>query len=126
MMTYHTVRQQSLELIRGLSAEDTQLQSMPEASPLKWHLAHTTWFFETFLLKPHRKGYQVIDPCFEFLFNSYYNSVGERHPRPMRGLLSRPSLEQVLNYRAWVDEAISQWLDSLPSSLQPILLTGLH
>lgn len=126
MTSFHSVRQQSLKLIQGLSAEDTQLQSMPDASPLKWHLAHTTWFFETFLLKAHKSDYPVFDDHFEYLFNSYYDSVGERHPRPIRGLLSRPSLEQILAYRAHVDHAMAQWLDALPENLRPILTIGLH
>lgn len=126
MMSYQSVRQQSVRLITGLSAEDTQLQSMPDASPLKWHLAHTTWFFETFLLKPHCDAYQIFDPRFEFLFNSYYDSVGARHPRPQRGLLSRPSLEQVLAYRRHVDDAMATWLNAIPEELKPVLTIGLH
>ncbi|MGB0922600.1 MAG: ergothioneine biosynthesis protein EgtB [Alphaproteobacteria bacterium] len=84
------------------------LQSMADASPTKWHLAHTTWFFETFVLKPNQTGYQPFDPAYEFLFNSYYNAVGAQFSRPDRGLLSRPSLQDILAYRAHVDQAMQQ------------------
>ncbi|REM27291.1 ergothioneine biosynthesis protein EgtB, partial [Mycobacterium tuberculosis] len=76
-------------------AEDQCIQSMPDASPTKWHLAHTTWFFESVLLQPHAGGYQPFDPRFLYLFNSYYEALGPRHPRPQRGLLTRPSLDEV-------------------------------
>src|SRR5688572_7343470 len=79
---------------------------MPDASPVKWHLAHTTWFFETFVLLPHLPGYRQFDAAYGYLFNSYYNAIGERHPRPERGMLSRPSLEEVRAYRQHVDEAL--------------------
>src|SRR6266700_2811251 len=80
--------------------------SAPDASPVKWHLAHTIWFFETFVLGPHLPGYRVHDSAFRFLFNSYYNAIGDRHPRPRRGLLSRSSLDAVRAYRSHVDEAM--------------------
>jgi ergothioneine biosynthesis protein EgtB len=83
---------------------------MPDASPVKWHLAHTTWFFETFVLLPHRRGYRPFDPAYRVLFNSYYNAVGDRHPRPERGLLSRPGLGEVLAYRHHVDLAMQDLL----------------
>lgn len=105
---YRQVRQASLDLTRGLTAEDQQVQSMPDVSPTKWHLAHVTWFFETFLLLPRLEGYQLFDADFSYLFNSYYEQVGERHPRPARGLLTRPSLAAVLEYRAHVDEAMAR------------------
>ena len=104
---YRTVRARSLALATPLSAEDAMVQSMPDASPAKWHLAHTTWFFERFVLGA-RDGYQPIDPSWDYLFNSYYQSVGPMHARPQRGLLSRPTLAQVLDYRARVDERIEQ------------------
>jgi ergothioneine biosynthesis protein EgtB len=110
---YRAVRQTSLALAAPLSAEDCALQSMPDASPVKWHLAHTTWFFETFLLEAMR-GYRVFDPAFRVLFNSYYQAVGERHPRPERGLLSRPGLDAVLAYRSHVDLAIQDLLAREP------------
>ena len=85
---------------------------MPDASPVKWHLAHTTWFFETFVLAPHRSGYRAFDAAYRVLFNSYYNAVGDKHPRPERGMLSRPSLDQVLAYRRHVDGAMADLLAS--------------
>jgi ergothioneine biosynthesis protein EgtB len=103
---FFEVRDRTRRLAEPLTAEDQMLQSMPDASPTKWHLAHTTWFFETFLLMPHVQGYQPFHPRFGFLFNSYYNAMGERHPRPQRGLLSRPSVEEVLAYREAVDAQV--------------------
>src|SRR3954467_15722085 len=104
---YLAIRGATQALARPLSAEDCALQSMPDASPVKWHLAHTTWFFETFVLGPHARGYHTFDPAFGYLFNSYYETVGARHPRPQRGLLSRPSLETVHAYRRHVDDALA-------------------
>lgn len=103
-------RRLSLELARPLSAEDMVVQAMPDASPTKWHLAHVTWFFETFVLKPHLPSYRIFDEAFNYCFNSYYESQGERHPRPARGLLTRPSAERVIDYRAHVDEALERLL----------------
>src|SRR5947209_14432407 len=87
---YRDVRQMTERLARPLSPEDCQVQSMPDASPVKWHLAHTSWFFETFVLTPHAPGYEVVHPSFNYLYNSYYNSVGDRLARPRRGLMTRP------------------------------------
>jgi ergothioneine biosynthesis protein EgtB len=103
---YRDVRARTEALVAPLSAEDCALQSMPDASPAKWHLAHTTWFFETFVVAPGDAGYRPFDPAFRVLFNSYYHGVGERHPRPERGMLSRPPLDTVLAYRAHVDRAM--------------------
>src|SRR6201982_484435 len=100
---YSDVRQTSMRLCSPLSIEDHSLQSMPDASPAKWHLAHTSWFFETFLLGPNLPGYRVFDSRFGYLFNSYHEALGPRQPRPARGLLTRPSLDDVIAYRAHVD-----------------------
>ncbi len=97
------IRAQSVSLAAPLSPEDCQAQSMPDASPVKWHLAHVTWFFETFILERFEPGYAPFDASFRVLFNSYYQQVGERHPRPQRGLLTRPALAEVLRWRADVD-----------------------
>ena len=107
---FQAVRAHSLALAAPLSAEDQCIQSMPDASPTKWHLAHTTWFFETVLLQPHAAGYRAFDPRFHYLFNSYYEALGPRHPRPQRGLLTRPSLDEVHAYRRHVDEAVQALL----------------
>ncbi|MEO8777779.1 MAG: ergothioneine biosynthesis protein EgtB [Rhodanobacter sp.] len=104
------VRAQTLKLCTGLSAEDMLLQSMPDASPTKWHLAHTTWFFEQFVLS-RDPSWQTLDPTWNYLFNSYYQSVGPMHSRLHRGLLSRPSLEEVRDYRRRVDGAVEALLD---------------
>ena len=101
---FREVRAATRALAAPLGAEDCAIQSMPDASPVKWHLAHTTWFFETFILAPRSPGEPPFDPAFRVLFNSYYNAVGERHPRPQRGLLSRPPLERVLAYRDAVEQ----------------------
>ena len=103
---YQLVRQQTEDLCKTLSTEDYVVQSMPEVSPTKWHLAHTSWFFETFLLKTYKKFYRDFDPHFSYLFNSYYNAIGDRHCRQNRGLLSRPTVREIYNYRAHVDEHI--------------------
>jgi ergothioneine biosynthesis protein EgtB len=105
---YRDVRARTLALTAPLSAEDCALQSMPDASPAKWHLAHTTWFFETFVAAPHDAAYRPFDPAFRMLFNSYYNGIGEQYPRPERGLLSRPSLASVHAYRKHVDRAMAE------------------
>jgi len=104
------VREHSLSLTADLSAEDQCLQSMPDASPTKWHLAHTTWFFETLVLGALAPGYRPFDAQFPLLFNSYYESLGPRHPRPQRGLLSRPSAERVRAYRTAVDDALARFI----------------
>jgi len=107
---YRAVRQASEALARALTPEDQQAQSMPDASPTKWHLAHTSWFFETFLLEPRLPGYRPFDPRFAYLFNSYYEALGPRQPRPERGLLTRPSLADVIAYRRHVDDAMARLL----------------
>lgn len=107
---YQGIRRHSLALAEGLSAEDCQLQSMPEASPVKWHLAHTSWFFETFILLRLPSPVAAFNPAYAVLFNSYYVGIGPRHARPQRGLLSHPPLEQVLAYREHVDRHLSELL----------------
>lgn len=101
---YREVRRFTEALCAPLAVEDYVIQSMPDVSPTKWHLAHTSWFFETFLLIPLQPSYRPFHPHFGYLFNSYYQSVGERHCRPRRGLLSRPTVEEVYRYRAYVDD----------------------
>lgn len=103
---FAAVRTHSLTLAAPLSEADCQVQSMPDASPTKWHLAHTTWFFETFVLEPWEPGFRPHHPAFRVLFNSYYNGVGEQHARPQRGLITRPTLAEVRAYRAEVDERV--------------------
>jgi dimethylhistidine N-methyltransferase len=109
------VRAASLAIAAPLSAEDCQAQSMPDASPVKWHLAHTTWFWETFVLAEHSPGHVPFDPAFQMLFNSYYNGVGDQFSRPARGLLTRPSLDRVRDWRAHVDEGMARLLAGTPS-----------
>ncbi len=107
---YAQVRAHSVSLAAPLSAEDQCIQSMPDASPTKWHLAHTSWFFEAVVLGPHAPGYEPFDRRFSYLFNSYYEALGPRHARPRRGLLTRPSLAQVQAYREHVDAAMRRFL----------------
>ncbi|MEZ5659557.1 MAG: ergothioneine biosynthesis protein EgtB [Burkholderiaceae bacterium] len=127
--TYRDIRSRSRALIEPLSAEDCALQSMPDASPQKWHLAHTSWFWETFVLTPGLPGYRAFDPSFSYLFNSYYNSIGEQFPRPIRGLLSRPDLNTVLAYREHVDAGMLRWFDQghhADTDLHALVLLGLN
>ncbi len=127
---YAQVREHTARLAAGLSAEDQALQSMPETSPTKWHLAHTTWFFEALLLLAHAPGYQAVNARWAALFNSYYESLGPRHPRPQRGLLSRPSLDEVRHYRRQVDEAVQRFIATAPEptwlAAVDTLTLGLH
>lgn len=124
---YQQVRQVSEKICQPLAIEDYTIQSMPDVSPPKWHLAHTTWFFETFLLVPYLPGYTVFHPQFGYLFNSYYEAVGARHPRHQRGLLSRPTVAEVYRYRAHVDRAMMELLCSVQHpDLADLLILGLH
>ena len=123
---YATVRARTERLAQPLSAEDCALQSMPDASPVKWHLAHTTWFFETFVLEGAIPGYRPFHPQFRSLFNSYYVGVGPRHPRPERGLLSRPSLDEVRAYRRHVDGRIAAMLDAGAPAQRELIELGIH
>jgi ergothioneine biosynthesis protein EgtB len=120
-------RQLSADLASPLSDEDQVVQAMDDTSPTKWHLAHTTWFFEAFLLRQFLSGYRLFDESFEYCFNSYYESVGPRHPRPKRGLLTRPSAQQVRDYRAHVDEALDRLLeDDLPDDAASLAELGIN
>lgn len=119
-------RAASARLTSGLSAEDCMVQSMPDASPVKWHLAHTTWFFETFLLERLEAGFRPFRLEFRAMFNSYYQSVGPRHPRPARGVLSRPSLAEVLAYRADVEQRLLPLLErDLPADIRALVDLGI-
>ena len=111
---YEQVRAQTAALAAPLSEADAQVQSMPDASPTKWHLAHTTWFFETFVLERVEPGFAPFHPAFRVLFNSYYQGVGEQHPRPQRGLITRPGLAEVMAYRRAVDERMAGLLAREP------------
>ena len=115
---YRSTRALTLDLAASLSDADATVQPFPDASPAKWHLAHTTWFFETFLLRDHVPGYTLFDERFPYLFNSYYEGEGARHPRPKRGMLSRPSLDRIRDYRAHVDQAL---LRAMPTFRQQAL-----
>ena len=127
---FQQVRAQTERLIKPLSAEDCQLQSMPDASPAKWHLAHLTWFFETFVLERFEERFQPFDASFRRLFNSYYHGVGDKYPRPQRGLISRPSLQDVLAYRAQVNQRVTEVLsttrDAQAPELAQLIELGLH
>lgn len=107
---YSTVRGDTEELCRPLEVEDFGIQTMPDVSPPKWHLGHTSWFFETFLLRPYLRDYEPFDPRYAHLFNSYYETVGSFHPRPERGLLSRPTVAEVYRYRHYVDSRMAELL----------------
>ena len=113
---FRTVREASLKLAEPLSDADATVQSMPDASPAKWHLAHTTWFFERMILAENAPGYRDFDEKFNFLFNSYYETIGERQPRPRRGMITRPTLDEVIAYRHHVDAAMSEVLAHAPSA----------
>jgi len=126
---YRRVRQRTEALAAPLAAEDCVVQTTQDISPTKWHLAHVTWFFETFVLGPHLPGYKPLDPRYAFLFNSYYVQAGARHARDQRGHLSRPTVREVYEYRAWVDRHMLELLAAPPVSpdiLEPLLTIGLN
>lgn len=125
---YREIRAQTLALIADLQTEDTVVQSMPDVSPTKWHLAHVTWFFERFVLEPFAREYSAFDESFHFLFNSYYHTAGKMHARPKRGLLSRPTLARILEYRSHVDTALGQMLQSpsFDEDASPVITLGLN
>jgi ergothioneine biosynthesis protein EgtB len=118
---YRAIREWTEALAAPLSAEDQCVQSMPDVSPTKWHRAHTSWFFETFLLQPHVPGYRAFAPAYAYLFNSYYEAVGPRHPRPERGLLSRPGIAEIARYRAHVDAAMARLIADTDEASWPAL-----
>jgi len=128
--SFRNTRTFSNRLCEPLEVEDYVIQSMPEASPMKWHLAHTSWFFETFILKPHFKGYASSHPEYNFLFNSYYNAVGPFHARPQRGLLSRPTVKNALEYRTEVDALVTELLENADEEklleLKPLIILGVN
>jgi ergothioneine biosynthesis protein EgtB len=127
---FRRVRAETEARAAPLSPEDQQIQSMADASPAKWHRAHVTWFFEQFLLKPHDPSYRIFDERFPFLFNSYYVAAGPRHARPQRGLITRPTADDVTAYRAYVDAAVERLIDTVPAAdaarMFSILEIGLH
>ena len=117
---YSRIREASLAICKPLEIEDYVVQSMPDASPTKWHLAPTSWFFEQFLLKPRLPQYAPFQASFEFLFNSYYQAVGPMHQRPERGLLTRPTVKEVLAYRRHVDDHMLKLLDLRGEDPEPV------
>ena len=119
-------RKLTLDLAASLSDADATIQPFPDASPAKWHLAHTSWFFETFVLRDHAPAYRAFDERYGFLFNSYYEAEGPRHARPRRGMLSRPSLDEVRAYRAHVDEALERALPKLPPAALELVELGIN
>ena len=123
---FQQVRRQSEALVQPLSAEDCQLQSMPQASPAKWHLAHLTWFFETFVLEKFESSFQPFDTRFRILFNSYYQGIGDQSPRARRGLISHPTLQEVLAYRAQVNERVLCLLENPHNAIQRELAQGVE
>ncbi|MEP0710338.1 MAG: ergothioneine biosynthesis protein EgtB, partial [Algoriphagus sp.] len=123
---FQGVRNHSLKICENLITEDFSLQASEEVSPPKWHLAHTTWFFEQFILVPNDPEYEVKHPQFNFLFNSYYNSLGARTARNHRGLMSRPSVSEVRSYRAYVDEAMKGLIQKNDSGLNQLVILGMN
>jgi len=123
---FKRVRAQTEALAAPLSAEDQAVQSMPDASPTKWHRAHTTWFFETFVLVPYQVGYRVFDERFAYLFNSYYEAIGPRHDRPARGLITRPGVREITAYRRHVDDAMDKLLTALSPEVASLVELGLN
>jgi ergothioneine biosynthesis protein EgtB len=130
LQTFRAVRAETERRAAPLAEEDQQVQSMPDASPIKWHRAHTTWFFEQFVLAPHADGYRIFDDRFPFLFNSYYVAAGPRHARPQRGLITRPTVTEVAAYRSHVDEAMVRLIETVPdkksAEVFTLLEVGLH
>ena len=129
IQAFKQVREHTTSLTASLSAEDMQIQSMPDASPAKWHLAHTTWFFETFILAKFQDGFEWHNPLYASLFNSYYNAMGEQFPRPKRGLISRPGLDEVQNYRNEITKKVVRLLEACGDDfheIAPLLVLGIN
>ena len=128
--SYTAIRRNTEDLCRTLAIEDYVIQAMPDGSPAKWHLAHVSWFFETFLLKPYLTGYTAVDERYEYLFNSYYNGVGPQFHRPERGFLSQPTVEEVYAFRRYVDEAVVRLLEGASTArleqLEPVVTLGVN
>jgi hypothetical protein len=130
LQRFERVREGSEALAARLAPEDQVVQSMPDCSPTKWHLAHVSWFFETFLLVPHLAGYEPKHPQFAYLFNSYYEAAGARHPRFQRGLITRPTVAEVGDYRSYVTAAMTRLLESADDAtrgtIAPIVEIGIN
>lgn len=130
LVRFHQIRDFTNTLCAGLEPEDCVVQSIPDVSPTKWHLAHTTWFFETFILKKFSPGYRAEVPEYAYLFNSYYNAAGDMHRRDLRGLISRPTVREAQRYRASIDSHIDNLLsgadEKLLDEIEPILILGFH
>ncbi|PYJ11029.1 MAG: ergothioneine biosynthesis protein EgtB, partial [Verrucomicrobia bacterium] len=127
---FHQIRDFTTALCRNLEPEDFVVQSMPDVSPTKWHLAHTTWFFETFVLKKFALRYRSEIPQYAYLFNSYYNAAGDMHRRDLRGLISRPTVKEAQRYRSSIDSHIDNLFsdadEKLLDEIEPILILGIH
>src|SRR3954470_11518714 len=127
---FRAVRDFSTELCQPLKPEDCVVQSMPDVSPTKWHLAHTSWFFETFVLKPWVPAYRSEVPEYAYLFNSYYNAAGDMHRRDLRGLISRPTVRETYRFRESIDDCVVKLLEGADEALfeemEPVLTLGLH
>src|SRR5689334_8514295 len=119
-------RKLTLDLAAPLSDADATIQPFPDASPAKWHLAHTTWFLETFILRDHVAGYRPFEERYAFLYNSYYEAEGPRHERPRRGMLSRPSLDELREYRSHVDDALERAFPKLPEATLELIELGIN
>ena len=129
-LDYERIRKESERICAPLETEDYCIQTMPDVSPAKWHLAHTSWFFETFVLMPFQKNYRCFDPAYDHLFNSYYLTHGQPFSRPARGLLSRPTVSEIIRYRAAVDEAMKSLLahvtDTHWPQVEQLVILGLN
>jgi hypothetical protein len=124
---YKNVRQKTEAICKPLKTEDYVVQPVVDVSPPKWHIGHTTWFFETFLLKPYAQGYKEFNPSYNYVFNSYYETVGARVVRTDRGNLSRPTVEEIYQYRKYVDEAMEEFLNSeLDDAVKELVQLGLN